>query len=514
MSEQIPNEPRTDAAKCRIGTRGVTRSFGPVTANRDISLSVRPSTVHAIVGENGAGKSTLMRILYGLDRPDSGSVIVDDHEVRFNGPRDAIAEHIGLVQQELAILPELTLLENLILGNEPHKAGRVDWKAAQLRAAELALEVGVSIDWTMLAAHSSIAVQQQVEILRLIFGGADVLILDEPTAVLAPAQVTDLLRLLRVLVEGGKSVLFISHKLNEILSVADEITVLRAGEVVGNASRGELNRQELAAMIVGKGIAKPREEYQATSPGGVVLSVERLSALDDRGTPRLHKLSFEVHSGEIVGIAGVAGNGQDELAETLIGVRAATAGHVVIEHQDITASSVRQRRLNSLGYVSANRKIEGLALTMSVAENFIATPQGMKAQRFGWLSPRKLRAKATSILRKSDVRFGNALDPVSSLSGGNQQRLVFERELTTSPQIIIASQPTRGVDIRGIAHIHGLLLDMRERGTAVLLFSEELDELLELSDRILVLRNGKLAGEVSGGSSKDEIGALMLGTRS
>lgn len=497
---------------CRIGTRGVSRTFGTVRANIDVTLAVRPATVHAVVGENGAGKSTLMRMLYGLDTPDSGTVIVDDESVVLSSPRAAIARRIGLVQQELAIIPELTLLENLVLGDEPRIAGRIDWKSAQARALQLAASVGVDIDWNADAAHTSIAIQQQVEILRLVYRGADVLILDEPTAVLAPAQVDELLRLFTSLRNAGRTVIFISHKLDEVIGVADAITVLRSGRTVAEIERGGIDREGLAALIVGD---SPVSEGPASpgTPGDVVLVASALAANDDRGIKRLSGVGFEVRSGEILGIAAVAGNGQEELAEALIGVRQ-SSGEVSLDGVALGRASVRRRRRAGMAYVSADRKHEGLALSLSLADNSIATPGLSALARAGWLRGATVRDRVCAVLERAAVKFRASSDPASSLSGGNQQRVVIGRETIGSPRVLIASQPTRGVDVRGIGFIHDLLRRARDEGAAIVLFSEELDELRELSDRILVLHRGSVAGELPEDASRSAIGELMLGRHS
>lgn len=498
------------AVRCRIGARGISRSFGSVRANIDIDLTVKPGTVHAIVGENGAGKSTLMRILYGLDQPDTGHVIVDDERVSLSSPRAAIARGIGLVQQELAIIPELTLLENLVLGEEPVKFGRMDWKSALVSAEELSRSVGVQIDWNSDAARTSIAIQQQVEILRLIYRGADVLILDEPTAVLAPAQASELLRLLASLRQAGRTILFISHKLDEVVEIADTITVLRSGRTISQHSRGETDRGGLAALIVGDSEIATFTGTRG-NPGAVVLTATHLGAKDDRGITRLTDVSFTARSGEIVGVAAVAGNGQEELAEILIGIRSPTTGELRLGDETITRLSVRRRRQAGVGYVSADRKHEGLATGLSLADNAIATPQLRELATAGWLRPRKVREHVTAVLDRAAVRYGSASDAASSLSGGNQQRVVLGRETINKPRVLIASQPTRGVDVRGISYIHELLRKARDEGAAIVLFSEELDELRELCDWILVLHRGRIVGMVGGDADRAHIGALMLG---
>jgi len=494
---------------CRIGASGVSRSFGPVRANADVSFAVRKGSVHALIGENGAGKSTLMRILYGLDFPDAGSVLIDGKAVVLAGPRDTIKRGIGLVQQELAIIDELTLLENLVLGEEPRRGVSIDWKRARADAKKLAESVGSRIDWSTPAGQAPIAIQQQVEILRLIYRGADVLILDEPTAVLAPAQASQLLRLLSTLRDAGRTIVFISHKLDEVIEIADDITVLRAGRTVASLRGGETSVQDLAELIMGDGAVIPARPT-TRPPGQEILTVDRVSAVDDRGTQRLARISLTLHEGEIVGVAAVAGNGQEELAEVLIGLRKTNGGSTRLDGADITGHSVRRRRRAGIAYVSADRKHEGLALALPLTDNAIATPRLGSLGAHGWLSRRAVQERARAIFERASVRLGSPSDPASSLSGGNQQRVVIGREMIDNPRVVIASQPTRGVDIRGIGFIHELLRQARDEGAGILLFSEELDELRNLSDRIIVLQRGQIAGELPGGSSRSAIGDLML----
>lgn len=510
MSTTVASDVSEHPTPYRIEAREISRAFGPVRANSDVSLAVRPQTVHAVIGENGAGKSTLMRILYGLDRPDHGSVLFDGEVVRLTSPRDAIARGIGLVQQELAIIPELTLLENLVLGHEPHRGGMIDWGSARSRAETLAGSVGSEIDWSTPAGQASVAIQQQVEILRLIYRGADVLILDEPTAVLAPAQASELMQLFRELRSAGRTIIFISHKLGEVMSVADSITVLRAGTTITTIDSSEATVDSLAAMIMGEG--EQVEHVEAGGePGAEIFTVSDLTAKDDRGTERLAGISLTVRAGEILGIAAVAGNGQDELAEVLIGLRRAGRGNVCLAGRDITRLSPRARRRRGIAYVSADRKHEGLALSLSIAANAVASPSLRLISRFGWLGKRAVTERAERVLISGAVRFGAQSDPISSLSGGNQQRVVIARETLDQPIVLIASQPTRGVDVRGIGFIHRQIRQARDEGAGIILFSEELDELQELADRIAVLHRGRIAGELGRNPSRAELGALMLG---
>lgn len=496
----------------RIEARGISRSFGPVRANANVSLAVERGTIHAIIGENGAGKSTLMRILYGLDQPDSGTVAISGAPAVLHSPRDAIRQGIGLVQQELAIIPELTLLENLVLGQEPRIGLAIDWKTALDSAQKLAESVGASIDWGTSASQAPVAIQQQVEILRLIYRGADVLILDEPTAVLAPAQVDDLLSLFRELRAAGRTILFISHKLREVMSVADTVTVLRSGKTIATLDGTEMTVESLSALIMGDGEVESFSTG-ASVAGDVVLRTSELFAFDDRGVERLAGVSLSVRAGEVLGVAAVAGNGQDELAEALAGLRRVREGIVELNGEDVTRSSVRARRRKGIAYVSADRKHEGLSMSLSIADNAVATGSLGTLTKWGWLTRRTISARAKEIITSGAVRYGSENDPISSLSGGNQQRVVIAREMQNNPSLLVASQPTRGVDIRGIGFIHDQIRRARDGGAAVVLFSEELDEIQELADRVIVLHRGRVVGELGRNPSRAALGALMLGHR-
>ncbi len=495
----------------RIGAEGVTRRFGPIVANDGVDLSVAPGTIHAVVGENGAGKSTLMRILYGLDQPDRGTVVVDDEAVTLAGPQEGIARGIGMVQQELAVVPDLTLLENLVLGAEPGRGGVIDWGRARTRAGELESQTGVELDWDRRAAAAPISSLQRLEILRLLYRGVDTLILDEPTAVLAPAQVTELFRLLNELRDRGRTVLFISHKLNEVLEISERVTVMRGGRVIRTVPADDTTAEQLADALVGESV-ETVDYHGAGEAGGPVLSVEQLATVDDRRIRRLDGVSFEVRAGEIVGVAGVAGNGQDELVECLVGLRRATSGAVRLGGHDITGDGVAGRRGRGLAYISADRAHEGLAAEASLRDNALAGfHRAPGLSRSGWLRPGRVTDFVNRLLDDYGVQRGGLDQPVWHLSGGNQQRLVVGRELEQEPELLVASHPTRGVDVKGIAFVHEQLLELRDRGVAVLLVSEELDELLRLADRVLVLLDGRVNGEVAGDPDhRRELGRLML----
>ena len=500
----------------RLGARQLTRRFGSVVANDRIDLAIERGTIHAIVGGNGAGKSTLMRILQGGDQPDSGTVILKDEAVRLKGPRDAYARGIGMVHQEFMLAPPLTLLENLILAKEPIGRDRlIDWRAARGEADKLAKIAGATIDWSLKVADAPVHVRQILEILRLLYRGADVLILDEPTAVLAPAQVRELMTLMRRLKDEGRTIAFISHKLDEVMSVADEITVMRAGRVVARTRPDQTTKVELAHAMVGEMAEPARIEARARPGAAPLLSARGLVARDGLGVERLGPIDIDIRPGEIVGVAGVAGNGQDEFVASVAGLRPIASGTLRFDGVQMTGASTGAFRAAGIGYVSADRAEEGLCLTASIRDNFVAGREHLLPfSSRGLLRPAAIRARAREVLAKLSVRYGDLNDAAGSLSGGNQQRIVIARELDREPRLLVASQPTRGVDIAGIAFIHAQLAAFRDRGGAVLLISEELDEILALSDRVVGLYNGVIVGSLGRSEANVErVGRMMLGQK-
>jgi simple sugar transport system ATP-binding protein len=497
--------------RVRLGARGVTRRFGPLAANDHVDFSAMAGTVHAIVGGNGAGKSTLMRILQGMDRPDEGSVIVNDQLVTLSGPAEAFRLGIGMVHQEFMLVPGLTLLENLVLAREPvNGIGVIDRARALAAARALEKQAGVTVDWDMPIDNAPVHVRQIVEILRLLYRGADVLILDEPTAVLAPSQIRELMVLLKRLRDEGRTILFISHKLDEVLDISDDITVMRAGRVVRSMKTSETGKAELAELMIGEILHETKA--RAGQPGETVLSVDHVSIDDISGISRLKDVSLTVRKGEIVAMAGVAGNGQEELIGVVTGLMAVKSGTLSLLRKDVTALPLPARRAAGLAYLSPDRAAEGLCLEASIAENAIAGHHRQKSfLSAGILKLSAIGAHAEQLLDRYSVKRTSSSLAASSLSGGNQQRVAIARELDGSPDLLVACQPTRGVDIRGIAFIHQCLLDYRDRGGAVLLVSEELDEILTLADRIVVIYNGELRGELSRGGDIETIGRMMLG---
>ena len=511
----------THDVSARLAADHLSKRYGNVLANQDVSLSVAPGEIHAIVGENGAGKSTLMRMLQGIERPDSGRVIVDDEPVALSGPQQAFSLGIGMVHQEFMLAPDLTLLENLILGEEPLRGAggpvaRVDWDEALRSGGALAEQAAIEIDWNRRAARAPVHVRQFVEIIRLLRRGTRILILDEPTAVLAPKHIDDLFSLLRTLRDQGTTILFISHKLKEVMALADRVTAMRRGRVVFTSAVADTSIDEIASNMVGSDDVPVdhlrKSGFPASHSKEAVLQVDGLSiAAVERSHP-LHDIDLTVSAGEIVGVAGVSGNGQHELTECLVGLRAANAGAVHLAGDDITGVENGERRRLGMGYVSADRRYEGLALDATIEANVVAGSHRsppVSAGRF--ISRAAMRRTAADRLTSLDVRYGGLDNPVSSLSGGNQQKLVFAREIATKPKLLVVSQPTRGVDLVGIAAIHEILREFRDRGGAVLLFSEELEEILSLADRIYVMAGGRIVGERPAAEATiAEIGGLML----
>ncbi len=507
-----------DKPKVRLGAVDIHKYYGSVQANSGISLRVAPGEIHAVVGENGAGKSTLMRILQGLEQPDSGAIIVDDVEVRLNHPQQALALGIGMVHQEFMLAPDLSLLENFVLGIEPANGplGRIDWTTARGAGDALAGQTGISIDWSRRAGTAPVHVQQFVEIIRLLHRGARVLILDEPTDVLAPPQVEDLFNLLRGLRDNGTTILFISHKLREVMALADLVTVIRRGRVTFNSAVADTDAEIIAEHIIGEreepALAVIDDRAPIDGTAETVLAVKDLSTPSVEKSHSLDNIGFEINSGEIVGMAGVTGNGQAELVECLVGLRRIEKGSLVHRGQDITLASNAARRARGLAFVSPDRSHEGLATTASVEANVVAgSHRSPPIARGPFLNRSAMRRVAAERLDRLGVTYANLSDPAKSLSGGNQQRLVFAREIAGDPSLLVVSQPTRGVDLNGIAAIHRILRTFRDNGGSVFLVSEELDELLDLADRILVIAGGRIVGQRDANDADmAELGRLMV----
>jgi ABC-type uncharacterized transport system ATPase subunit len=494
--------------------RGITKRFPGVVANDHVDFDLRRHEVHALLGENGAGKSTLMNVLYGLYSPDEGEIVIKGERVRMRSPKDAIDHGIGMVHQHFMLIPVMTVAENIVLATEPRRAGvLLDYDAARKRVEELARTFHFRIDPDARVEELTVGQQQRVEILKALHRGADILILDEPTAVLTPQEALELFEILRTLVREGMSIIFISHKLGEVLEIADRITVLRRGKAVETVLREGATEEGLARMMVGREVLL-RVEKAPAQPTDLALRVEDLRVLDDRRLEAVRGVSFEVRRGEIVGIAGVDGNGQSELIDALSGLRHPTSGKVWLGDRDVTGSSAGQILDLGLGHIPEDRQRRGLVLDFTLAENLALHDFDKQPNsRFGWLFPKRMVRSAQELLRQFDVRGGGAQTRAAALSGGNQQKVVLAREMARDPKVLIAAQPTRGLDVGAIEFVHRRLVEARDRGEAVLLVSLELDEILSLSDRILVLYEGRIVAEHSPDVTEEELGIAMTGGR-
>jgi ABC-type uncharacterized transport system ATPase subunit len=511
------------SAPLAVEMREITKTWPGVVANDHVNLQVRRGEIHALVGENGAGKTTLMNILYGLIHPDSGEIYINGQHVHIAGPRDAIRLGIGMVHQHFMLIPPLTVAENIVLGREPGGTNAVyNVRQAREIIQQLSKQYGLPIDPDARIEDLSVGLQQRVEILKTLYRQADILIMDEPTGVLTPQETDELFRVLRELVNSrGKTVIFITHKLREVLELTDTITVLRRGKNAGNLVTRETNQAEIARLMVGREVLL-RVNKTPAHPGPVVLRVENLRAESDLGLEALHGVSFEVRAGEILGIAGVEGNGQSELVEALTGMRKITGGKITITpvHNgvagktiDLTSLNAREERRMGLAHIPEDRRGSGLVLTDSIEDNTILGRD--RWPQFSWhsfvLLLRNIVNWATRLVKEFDVRTPSITAPARALSGGNQQKLIIAREFSANPMALIASQPTRGVDIGAIEFIHRRIIEQRDAGKAVLLISAELDEIRSLSDRIAVMYEGKIVDIVSPDATEEELGILMTG---
>jgi general nucleoside transport system ATP-binding protein len=492
--------------------RGITKRFPGIVANDAVDFDLLPGEVHALLGENGAGKSTLMNILYGLYTPDEGEIIVKGKPVRMESPSAAIAHGIGMVHQHFMLIPVMTVAENVVLGQEPRRDGLLlDFDKAEQRVGELARSFKFSIDPHALVQNLSVGTQQRVEILKALYRSADILIMDEPTAVLTPPEARELFQILRTLTREGMAVIFISHKLDEVLEISDRITTLRRGKLVDTVPREGATEAGLARGMVGREVLL-RVDKRASTPGEPVLSVENLSVLDERGLPAVRDISFDVRAGEIVGIAGVDGNGQTELIDALTGLRQVESGRVVVGGEDVTGGDARDHIDEGLGHIPEDRQRRGLVLEFSLAENLaLYAYREPPVSRLGWLSPRRMIDRARGLLSDYDVRGGGPQTRAGALSGGNQQKVVIAREVERDPKVLVAAQPTRGLDVGAIEFVHRRLVEERDEGRAILLVSFELEEVLSLSDRILVIYEGEIVGEFPPTATQEELGLAMVG---
>jgi general nucleoside transport system ATP-binding protein len=491
--------------------RDIVKCFPGVRANSKVCFDVTNGEVHALLGENGAGKSTLMRQLFGLYQPDEGDIFVSGQRMTLRSPADAIRAGIGMIHQHFMLVPTLTVAQNVALGQPSTRAPLLDLGRVASRIRELSEEYGLKVDPRAYVWQLSVGEQQRVEIMKTLYRGARLIILDEPTAVLTPQEVDDLFATLRRMVTEGHSLVFISHKLNEVMAISDRVTVLRNGRVVGTSATRDVTRDELVRMMVGQELPVPSS--RPAEPGAARLVIQGLRAAGDRGGEALRGVDLTVHAGEIVGLAGVSGNGQRELAECLAGMRKVTAGTVQLAGQDVTACTLNQRVAAGMAYVPEERMRDGAIREFSVQENLFLHDH--RSRRFAagiFLRFSRMQAHAVELVRNFAVKTPALDTPLKNLSGGNIQKLIMARELSRQPSLLVAAQPTRGVDISSTAYIHGCLLAQREAGTGILLISEDLEEISALSDRIAVMYEGRIIGVVGRGEATlQQIGLMMAG---
>jgi general nucleoside transport system ATP-binding protein len=508
-------EAAAEPAPIAVELRGITKRFPGVVANRDVDIRVVRGTVHAIVGENGAGKSTLMKTLYGMHRPDEGTIVIEGEQVVLHGCGDAIARGVGMVHQHFMLADNFTVIENVVLGAEPRRGPALDVAAARRRILDLGRRYGLDVDPDALVEDLGVGERQRVEIIKVLYRGARTLILDEPTAVLVPQEVDELFAALRELKSQGLSIIFISHKLDEVLAVADEITVIRDGTTVATVRPGDVTARRLAELMVGSELPSPQTS-ESTVTDVVELAVEHLGLTGEDGRALLSDIDLTIHRGEVLGIAGVEGNGQAELVETLLGIRQASSGRIVLAGEDVTAWSTRRRREAGIGYIPEDRTRHGLLLEAPLWENRMLGHQTQRPNvRRGLVDRSGARSDTERIVREYDVRTPSIDVLASALSGGNQQKLLVGREMSGEPRLLLAAHPTRGVDVGAQAAIWDLLRAARARGLAVLLVSADLEELIGLSDSLKVILRGRLVADVDPLTvTPEQLGAAMTGAGS
>ncbi len=491
--------------------RGITKRFPGTVANNRVDFDLMPGEVHALLGENGAGKSTLMNVLFGLYSADEGEIRVHGKPAAIASPRDALEHGIGMVHQHFMLIPVMTVAENIVLAREPRRGVLLDHAEAEARVASISQRFGLDVDPHARVSDISVSQQQRAEILKALYGDAEVLILDEPTAVLTPQETEELFEVVRALTASGKAVVFITHKLHEVLEIADRITILRRGERVATLPREGVTEAQLARLMVGRDVLLDIAKAPAES-GDPLLVVDDLVVLDSRHLEAVRGVSLTVRAGEIVGIAGVDGNGQSELVEALTGLRRPKSGHIFFDGIDLTRARARRFLEAGIGHIPEDRQRQGLILNFSLAENLgLREYRRAPASRFGWLKPSVLARRARELIEEFDVRGGTPSTFASTLSGGNQQKIVIAREVANDPRLLVASQPTRGLDVGATEFVHTRLVRERDQGRAVLLVSFALEEILSLSDRILVLYEGRIVGEYPPSVSQEELGIAMTG---
>ena len=495
-----------------IEMREITKVFGEFVANDKINLELRKGEIHALLGENGAGKSTLMNMLAGLLEPTSGEIVVNGQVVKLDSPSKAASLGIGMVHQHFMLVEAFTVAENIILGSELTKNGVLDIARATREINELSERYGLAVDPSAKVADISVGAQQRVEILKTLYRGADILIFDEPTAVLTPSEIDELMAIMKNLVKEGKSIILITHKLDEIRAVSDRVTVIRRGKSIETVEIAGATNADLAEMMVGRSVSFKTEKQEA-QPKEVILSIKDLVVNENRGVPAVKNLSIDVRAGEIVGIAGIDGNGQSELIQAITGLRKIESGSVELKGQSIVGLHPRQITEMSVGHVPEDRHRDGLVLEMMISENIaLQTYYKEPHSKKGILNYTNIIGYAKQLMQEFDVRAASEIVPASALSGGNQQKAIIAREVDRNPDLLIVSQPTRGLDVGAIEYIHKRLIQERDNGKAVLVVSFELDEILNVSDRIAVIHDGKIQGIVTPETTnKQELGVLMAG---
>jgi general nucleoside transport system ATP-binding protein len=496
----------------RIELRGITKRFGSFTANDRIDLVVEPGEIHCLLGENGAGKSTLMNVIFGHLQPEEGEILIDGQATKFNNSGEAVRRGIGMVHQHFMLVPVFSVAENVVLGFEPTKSfNRLDRKKATEEIRRVSKEYGLEVDPDAVVEELPVGLQQRVEILKALSQDAELLILDEPTAVLTPQEIDALMAIMRSLAKAGKSILFITHKLKEVRAVGDVITVIRQGQVVGSVPP-TTSESELASLMVGRDVNLTVNK-EAGTPGENVLQIRNLVVRDDRGLAVVNGVTLDVRAGEIMALAGVQGNGQTELVEALAGMRRVESGTITLNGRDVTNKKPREMLDEGLGHVPEDRQRNGLVLSMSVADNLVLnTPRRTPFARRGSRNLAAVDENAKKQMKDFDIRATSIREPVSALSGGNQQKVIVARELSRPLEFLVASQPTRGLDVGSIEYVHRQIVNQRNEGLGVLIVSSELDEVFALGDRIAVMHEGRITGVVDPSASRETVGLLMAGS--